>query len=1047
MKSPDIQSKFNIYSASAGSGKTFLLVQKYLETLLGSSSIYVFHRMLALTFTNKAVFEMKWRILEKLHAFSTKDIQHLEKDVMAQLLLESLGITYEELGHRSRRFLKAILHDYAAFDVITLDSFTHRLIRSFSKDLGLSYNFDVELQVDQMLRETVDDLLAMVGNDKEVTEALKNFTFYKMDDTGTSWDLKEGLYQAAKLILNENDQLGFQQIAVLNKKQKSERLKFLSDQHQQLTKSLIDLGERGLSLCHKNDLTKKDFSYGTLYNRFYNLSKKQFKDFDKGTFFDKLQKGTGIYLKSIPGEKQQKIETLLPEFQLCYTQAMETYYGLMLVEDIRKQWVPLTLLGQLVKRLEERQKEENKILLSTFNTRIQKEILKHQAPFIYERLGENYRHYFLDEFQDTSRLQWKNLIPLIENALVSEDISGKTGDLLLVGDPKQSIYRWRGGDVDQFTGLLGKDRPFPIHQKVISLSTNYRSSKTIVAFNNQLYSSLDSYLIYPENKTIFGAKAQQLIGKKSEGYVHIDFLPDMEESKQPDYPTELTRKIKNCFAQGYAFEEMAVLVRKRKQAQEITTHLSEKGIPFVSSDTLLLSSSKAVSFLVTLLYLHSEPTQKHQKKAHLDFLFTTKKRSITRHDYLAENLVRPIEKVWEAEGIKFQLDTFDQQSLYGCIEAACFVFPLIRGDDPFVQNFLDHIFNFCQKEHSSVPQLIDFWEKEVQFKPLGTAESTLGIRVLTIHQAKGLEFPIVFLPYADELIHPSIRKRIWLDTSSIYGEKFPLAWINFSSKVEHYGGYGKTIYDQTLREEEIDAWNTFYVATTRPVDALYIFTKRKETKKESYANFLQKFSTDQGFEIEEGSISWGNLPVKKRDSKDEKELEDKITFHHRYPFEKKLIVSEGKEINSNKARTFGLLFHALISEVNTSNEVDDRMHNAYLQGRITAEQKSIFTELCKKLVEDPRLAPYYSTAFTVMNEQQIFVNKECILRPDRLVYNEREAVVIDYKTGVKESSHIDQIKSYCSAIQEILERPTHGKIVYLPKSKGENIEITIVKAT
>lgn len=1042
MKSPDIPSKFNIYNASAGSGKTFLLVQKYLETLLGDSSTHVFHRMLALTFTNKAVFEMKWRILEKLYAFSSLDYLQKKEDVMAGILLEELQLSTKELARRSQRSLKAILHDYAAFDVITLDSFTHRVIRSFSKDLGLSYNFNVELQVDLMLRDTVDDLLSVVGHNPEITQALKDFTFHKMDDGGTSWDLKEGLYQTAKLILNENDQRGFKHIASLSKIQKKERFDFLNHQHQILTKRLIDLGKGGIDLCHQNDLTKKDFSYGTLYNHFLKLSKKQFKDFEKSSFFEKLLAGTGLYPKSTSEDKQHKIESLLPKFQSYYTQAMDTYFALMLIVDARKQWGPLTLLGELVKRLDERQKEENKVLLSTFNTRIYKEILKHQAAFIYERLGENYRHYFVDEFQDTSRLQWQNLIPLIENALISEDANGDTGDLLLVGDPKQSIYRWRGGDVDQFIGLLNEDRPFPISQKVLSLSTNYRSSSTIVEFNNQLYSTLESYLTYEENKAVFGEMAHQEPGKKSDGFVQISFLPDEADRKQPDYTKALTQQILNCRTQGYAFEEMAILVRKRKQAQAVTTHLSEQAIPFVSSDTLLLSTSKSVLFLVSLLYLHSEPFHLHQKKNHLEFLFHTKERSVTLHDYLEKNLSKSMKQIWEGEDVDFALSVFDQKSLYNGLESACFVFPSISGTDPFVQNFLDRVFDFCQKEHSSVPSFIDFWEKEAQFKTLAMAESTPGIRVLTIHQAKGLEFPIVFFPYVEELIHPTHRKRIWLDTSSIYGQNFPLAWINFSSKVEHYGKAAESLYHQTLREEEIDAWNTFYVATTRPVIGLFIFTRFEESKKDSYANFLKKFALHQGFDPEKKIISWGNLPLKVRDQEGQTDpSKDEMLIPYRHPYEHKLLTSLNEKDPSTDARTYGLLFHALISEISTANVVEDVVHNAYLQGSISAEQKGSLSNLFHKMVNHPNLAPYYSSSYTVMNERQIFVDKEQVLRPDRLVYDEKKAVVIDYKTGDKSPDHAAQIKAYCSVVKRILNRPTFGLLVYFPKNKDENLEI------
>ena len=272
----DIPAPFQIFNASAGSGKTFLLVQQYLTKLLSGRKDEYFNRMLALTFTNKAVFEMKYRILLQLNdlAFKKKSAQD---DPMAEALLETLAITPQELKYRAKRSLQTILHDYAAFDVITLDSFTHRVIRTFAKDLGLSYNFDVTLEVDDFLEEIVDRILDRVGEATDLTSILEQFTFEKMDDEGTSsWELKKNLIDAAKLLLNENDRKQIQRIAHLSPSERKKQQELLQHKHNSLVDKLTTIGETMLTLFKEHGLEASHFNRKTLYNRFLKLSKGAF---------------------------------------------------------------------------------------------------------------------------------------------------------------------------------------------------------------------------------------------------------------------------------------------------------------------------------------------------------------------------------------------------------------------------------------------------------------------------------------------------------------------------------------------------------------------------------------------------------------------------------------------------------------------------------------------------------------------------------------------------------------------------------------------------
>ena len=1034
--------RFNLFNASAGSGKTFLLVQKYIHVLLENDNDDHFHRMLALTFTNKAVYEMKSRIISTLDLFSKG--KAIEDNVMAKNLMQDLNLTVTQLINRSRQLLRNLLHDYAAFDVITLDRFTHRVIRSFAKDLGLSYDFEVELYEDPLLEETVTDLIDMVGTDPEITTILEQFTFDKMDDEGLSWDLKNQLFNVAKLLLREKDRAPLQEIKVKSRQEIKAEKAFLKNKQADLKKQLVDIGNAVMACFLTHGLTADLFLRKTLYTKFEKLAKGDFQKYDQGQLYTNLQEGKGIYKKGTPSDKIDLIEDLIPFFLKKYEDGLSLFRQWELIKDLGKQQVPLSLLTLLSKLLDHRQKEHNKVLISTFNEKIQQEVLNNPTPFIYERLGENYRHYFIDEFQDTSTLQWKNLIPLIESALQSEDEKGKTGDLLLVGDPKQSIYRWRGGNVDQFISLLDKGNPFQVKKEVHCLSKNYRSCKTIVDFNNKLYTTLKGTLAYEENKNLFGEKAYQEMVNEKEGLVNLDFFIPIEGENL--YLNYLLKRVNNCISDGFTFSDMAILVRKKAQAQEIAHALSKEGIPFISSDSLLLSGSNYVEFLIGLFVLKENTDDIVYKKNHLSFLYDLKERKIDKHNFILENLSLPLFEFWKIEGIDFNFSLFEEITLFSVAEVAIEVFFNLVYEDPFLNDFLDLVYDFSLQEKSTTKDFLLFWEKQGHLKTVAMPESSNGIRLLTIHQSKGLEFPVVFFPYADEVIHQSHQEKVWLDTQEFFGDQYPLGWISYSKRLEQYGDIGYQTYHKKRREVEIDAWNTFYVATTRATTQLYMIANREKAKTLSYATHLSNFLQSEGFDLTDETFFWGKKSMSKEHSPSIPAEEDRFLSEQikkkTHPYKKQLL-AYSSDIQGKEERLYGNLLHDLLAKITYASEVEFVVEEALSRGEIALSIKKSTVDLIQKIVFHEKLAPYFNLPYTVKNEQSLLLKERKIIRPDRIVYNEHHAVVMDYKTGKKSSSHIAQINQYCTHVNEILQRPVLGILVYFsPTSPVEIVEVT-----
>ena len=1039
----DIPAPFQILNASAGSGKTYLLVQKYLIKLLSGRPDEYFNRLLALTFTNKAVFEMKYRILLQLHDLTIVDIKQ-EKDSMKETLMTSLSITSDELRHRAERCLQTILHDYAAFDVITLDSFTHRVIRTFAKDLGLAYNFDVVIEDEDMLVEIVDRLLNQVGVVPELTKTLEEFTYEKMeDDAVSSWELKQNLMSAAKLLLNENDRIQIQRIANLSALERTNQQDFLKQKQNTIVLELKEMGVEMLRLIKTNGLEAVHFSNKTLYNRFFKLSNGDFKGFDQGQLYQNMLDGKPLYPKRVPADIQQCIDSLSTEILKRFEKALKLFFQWLLIKDIKKQWIPLNLVTSLSNQLEAYQNETNKVLLSTFNGRIAKEILGQPTPYIYERLGENYRHYFLDEFQDTSSLQWQNLIPLIETALLSLNEDDRTGSVLLVGDPKQSIYRWRGGDVNQFINLIESEPPFQVPKNVHQLATNYRSAKSIVTFNNALYQCLPNYLIYSENKSLFGQRAMQKVFSKAQGYVNLTFFPDNPSFEENPYTKRIIAAINQCKQKGYGLGDMVVLVRNKKQSALIAKDLAIANIPTITNTSLRLEANMQVKFLASLVQLYFNSDNLEVKKEHLSFLYPFSASKDDLHQYLLKYISQDIEKFWKEEGIVFTFDIFDHRSIVRVLEQASFLFPGIEIGDPYVKAFLDLAFDFSQTNQADALSFLEFWELKKVTQSLSVPEESVGVRILTIHQSKGLEFPVVFFPYADNLIHSNHQEKVWLSTQSLLGDHLPLAWVSYSKRLLNYGEEGEKTYHRKMREEEMDAWNVFYVATTRASEQLYLFVNDKNKERESYVRVLYDLIPDIKIENDtETSYVWGE-PIQKtvKQKVNDRKSDNIQQIQSVYPYEQKLVLQMPRSNTIEDARIWGLRVHDLLGKINYQDEIESVLTEAYMQGEVSKHEKTALLSLFNELTTHKKLSRFYSRAYKVLNEKSILVPKQNILRPDRVGLGEKEAYIIDYKTGKKEAKHSSQVLNYAKWVEDITQKTVKVFLVYLDLENDKPLEI------
>jgi ATP-dependent exoDNAse (exonuclease V) beta subunit len=577
--------------------------------------------MLALTFTNKAVHEMKFRILNSLYLLA----YHIDLDEISgyrSSLLVDLSIDKTVIKQKAKRILKKILHEYAAFEVITLDSFTHKLIRTFAKDLKIPASFEVTLEADQLLEEMTEAILEKAGIEEKLTKVLVDYSLSKIAEL-KSWNIGIDLFDFSKLLLNENDRAPI--LSLKNKTSadfKTQKIKFIQ-QYKQVFEQFKIIGRSALKLISDNGLTQDDFTRKAVFNHFEKIAHGQLDLIYDNKLAENFEKSINIYNKSLVLEKKEIIDAILPELFDHYNKAKSKFGRLFVLKNILNQWIPMSLIREMERGLEALQLPYNRILLSRFNEIIDKEISTLNAPYIYERMGEKYRHYFIDEFQDTSRLQWKNLIPLISNSIESLDEAQQNGSLLLVGDPKQAIYRWRGGDNRQFLRLLNKESPFQIKPEITVLPKNYRSKRAIVDFNNQFFAFVGSQIDSPEQRHMFVKESQQGLNEKEGGIVTIKFIEKTrkKETAIPIYQAQTLASLNEAKTANFSWCDMAVLVRKRDQAASIASVLQENDIPFVSSESLSLDSSMHVNFLISLIRLVLHPEDFLERKNIITFLY------------------------------------------------------------------------------------------------------------------------------------------------------------------------------------------------------------------------------------------------------------------------------------------------------------------------------------------------------------------------------------------------------------------------------------------
>ncbi|MBD98874.1 MAG: hypothetical protein CMO34_03445 [Verrucomicrobia bacterium] len=1053
---------FKVFKSSAGSGKTFALVRNYLLLCLGTANSFVFRRILAITFTNKASQEMKSRILKELKEISAFKERQAETNQMLELLAKELHLERTEIVKRAKHLYPIILHHYGDFNVSTIDRFAHKIIRTFSRDMGLAHNFDLELQEKIMLSEVIELLLNDFGKEESLSHQIRTFLHYKMTD-GKSWKLHQDLIEFSLYSLNEKSYPYLEAIRSASNNDFENLIKEISERNSAVESKLQNIGKLAWTLIEKNGISNHSFYRGKsgIGNYFFKLYKgdpnsmlpnnyvKTTLEEDKWTAA-KTSKDQALAIDNIREELR-----ILAERAIAFAEEQYPIYKANIV--VLKRIYQLRLLQAIEQRLYRWKKKKNILNISDFNRLIAKVVIHEAVPYIYERIGEYFQHIMVDEFQDTSMLQFINLAPLIEEALSKGHLN------LLVGDPKQAIYRFRGGEVEQFIQLphaVGATEVYTWHQdrlqamaphyNEVVLNVNYRSDEHIVGFNNQFFDFVRDRLgaNNAELNQIFESQQQIPNHANDEGFVNIQFTDTSGTEFRQVNVEWVYQSILNCLEDGYSLADVLVLSRNNKDLSEIAGYLKEKQIEVVSSDALKLTQSDTISFLMNVLSYVHRSDDLTSKQALLKFL-SKHSPDLGQEDQLYRDYLihgHPLSKML-FDNFNFDINFATSISLYELIEYGIRKFNLSDKIDQFVLKFQEIILNYTKTRGEGIGQFMEWWDTYAEEFSVPATEAQNAVTMMSVHKSKGLEYSVVIYPFANDSVISSGGGTdfLWVENRLEKNPKIKHLIVGFSKDLE--ASIYADVYEEEYKRKEVDMVNLAYVAFTRAKARLYILGKKINNGKSMSLNKLLMDFVNANNGDSDDLFCFGKKVQKKQTQKQSEDEDSKVLTYTTSSWRGKLrIAASGQNsanaIENNEQQSFGILVHEFLARLNNINEWQELLQRFDEEGIISTDDLKKLELLMKKLFRMEELHKFFDSKYRCKIEADIYDGEGNCLRPDRLVIFEDKIALLDYKTGEKSEKHVDQMRTYQSLVRQIHNKEVNAYLLYTSTSELFKVPLT-----
>ena len=1075
-----------VYKASAGSGKTFTLATEYIRLLVENPLSY--RNILAVTFTNKATEEMKMRILSQLYGIWK---QLPDSDDYLEAIRRKTGFEPRLISERAGIALANLLHNYNYFRVETIDTFFQSVLRNMARELDLTTNLRIGLNDYQVEELAVDQLIADLSTTDIMLQWILKYIMENISED-KAWNIIYQIKNFGHTIFRDDYKAVSRDL-----EQKMQEEGFFDD----YTRRLREL--RQMALEHMKEIAESFFD--TLDGEGLTIDDLANKSKGIAGFFLKLQKG--VFDPSIENatvanclENPEKWCTKTHSRRELIVSLAETTLGDILryaVEERPRQWKlyksadltlrhlnQLRLLSSIEQKVHELNANANRFLLSDTQQLLHSLIGESDSPFIFEKIGTQLEHIMIDEFQDTSTVQWQNFRVLLAEALSHENTSN-----LIVGDVKQSIYRWRSGDWRLLNDIEHQFRQGQI--ETLPLKTNYRSDRRIITFNNVFFSHA-AQLEYEAQKELSGKEAEQLQRayadveqlipdhRDDSGYVDIRLLP------ADDYQAQtfllLAQTIGDLIAQGIPQQKIAILVRTNGVIPQIANYFMQQmpEVTIVSDEAFRLDASDAVGILIGALRLLIHPDDMLTKAA---LVKSYQCDVLGKHDDNNELLMSPVELDSQLpEDYTAHFSELLTLPLYDLVERLYAIFKLERLQDQsaYVSAFYDRLSDYVSENATDISAFLVEWDETLCGKTIQSDE-TEGVRIFSIHKSKGLEYDHVVCPFCDWQLEKQIGNILWCTPTEQPFSDLPIAPIDYSQK-QMMGTIYEADYLHEHLQNTVDNLNLLYVAFTRARKSLHVIGRRGAKNSRSALIELclplivdkLEGATLEGQEAEDTvlTFTYGDSIIEERGTKNIPHS----TFHIPHstttnPFlqpSEPLSVSvrtfsnkvdfrqsnrsqqfvEGDDEDSRQRHQYiqtGSILHEIFSTIRTVDDIPDALQRLQFEGVLYDEQISAerISSMLKKRLEHPRVRDWFSKRWTLFNECTILSVEDGQVkerRPDRVMTDGQEWIVVDFKFGAPKPQYHDQVREYMQLLASMGHHHITGYLWYVYSNRIEEIK-------
>lgn len=1010
---------------------------------------------------------MKSRILDHLNKLATGECS----DYLAGLV-KATGKSEEWIRKEAKEVLNSILHDFSRFSVSTIDSFFQKVLRAFVKEVGLKSGFSIELDHSAILSTGVDEMIASAVVNTQLRDWLITYAKSNIDEE-KSWNLKEGIISLAEELFKEKFKL-----LARDERLKLEDKKFLLQYIEKI---------RSLSQSFEGNLAEFGKRCNEIFSK-YNLSDDMFYNKGRGIpgFVRSLASGNisrpNSYVREIENDPPKwstgaialqlqdaignGLELVLHEAIHYYDDNIAAYKS---ADAILSNIYALGILSDVLHNIHLITTTENSFLLSDAGEVLNLITREDQSPFIYEKIGNRYENFMIDEFQDTSIIQWNNFSPLIENSMA------EGFDNLVVGDVKQSIYRWRNSDWT----ILGKDLLGMVDNKRIfsePLTTNWRSRSNIIRFNNTLFTiipdqvdrALAEDLLPVSFKKLYAEAIQTDPCKHDGGFVRLEFIDNRNDQKWQTIVLErLPVIIESLQDKGFKASDIGIIVRDGKEGGQVLNALidyynkcspEKKNIynfNAVSNDSLLLSNSPVIIFIISVISVANDHQDYLSRAIMLRFFLmaTGNEEAETvslQHDKLIES-----SRAYFPAGYEDFLDRISQMQLFEATESIIQFFGIgdYSWNVPFLNTFQDYIVSFTGNKNADIQTFLDWWEETGKKKSVVLPGNQDAIRILTIHKSKGLEFKAVILPFLSwNLDHiPSKQQVLWVKPDSAPFNELGIVPVKYGKNLTD------TIFADYYKEEKysvyLDNINLLYVALTRAKDVLFGFSADNPRSESTIASVLKnavsltpefphgsEFILNNHYDSVNKVFEYGEIPENKDDTEERKNViysgysvsqtteSLKLKLHGENYFS-----SESQALR--KKINYGKLMHEVFEGINTPADIPVAVRKLVLEGKLADEESAEIEKKINDMISMPQVADWFLPDNKVFTEAGILMPAGITRRPDRVIFKEGKTTIIDFKFGEENQRYTEQVDQYRNLLIDMGYNDIEAFIWYVDKNK------------